>query len=826
MLKVLFVAYPAVPALGPAFTAGWPQLLYRMMQSLTQGGWHDCRLLAGNRFRREMPDASADERVQWIDDIGLHRQIQAADEEQGISSVLEAACHRPDQLESVGCRLTEQEIRRAAGKFVPDVVICFGMEMPLLKHLWPEAVVYNVETSAFSRKPFPFAIVLDEQGLHRNSLPVTHFDEIAQRGGSDFGHSMLTDLQAAATTAFARQDPFGSCDLRRQFERLALVPLQVSSYYSFDEETRYVTQFEYLHDVLIAAPPDVGVIAAEYIQWGEVLKAEGGADNVRYLRENFPNLISLPRFRSFHSSSPYLARHCDGVWSVASNLGLQAIFFERRLGSSGHSQNGVLAHDRRLGDFFRNLGSPVSDLHRPFLAWYLERYAIPFAMVEDSAWFCDYLQRRCAASREGAAALDALVPLAPAATLESSWLQLSNDPLADTYRSRENRLLRNAAAANIAARPGFHTQPSDGVRSADQATAFHGKYILLNDTRKIDDGMHLGCNVVTDWIEREMSQMGLSCFGRANHADDCQHILESPELEQVKLVVFNGEGSLHHDSSRARELFEFTRNMKQRGVTCVLLNTVWHENSEVLGNYLSDFELVTVRESESLSAIRIWRTDARLVPDISFAAFNALRMDAVQAYDERRPKPPCMVIDSVHSDLTDILYDFAEFHRFPFYCMGRLHPQRLIESHPLGPIEVNLQVWPQMLGSLERLTQSDSCLTGRYHGAVAALTLGLPTICLPSNTPKTQGMLRDAGIIDKAMLHETWESAGNIQRWEILQRQLSDWDGATQRAAERYRIEAIEKIEQLFTDIASLIPTRRSLIPQVWNRWRALNRAG
>ena len=95
------------------------------------------------------------------------------------------------------------------------------------------------------------------------------------------------------TLALDAVDPFGKVDLRAKFDRLFLLPLQVSNYYSFNEQTNYRTQFEYLLDVLSACPRDVGVIAVEYVQWGHILKSSGSGENVAYLKRNFPQLIFL-----------------------------------------------------------------------------------------------------------------------------------------------------------------------------------------------------------------------------------------------------------------------------------------------------------------------------------------------------------------------------------------------------------------------------------------------------------------------------------------------------------------------------------------------------
>jgi hypothetical protein len=131
--------------------------------------------------------------------------------------------------------------------------------------------------------------------------------------------------------------------LRSQFTRLCLLPLQVSNYYSFDQQAGYRTQFEFLIDVLSMAPEHVGIVATEYNEWGSVLKTDGPGENVNYLRQTFPNLIFHSNFRRWCSPSQFFVPCVDGVWSVSSNVGLQASLFDRLLGSPPTSHLAAIA---------------------------------------------------------------------------------------------------------------------------------------------------------------------------------------------------------------------------------------------------------------------------------------------------------------------------------------------------------------------------------------------------------------------------------------------------------------------------------------------------
>jgi hypothetical protein len=122
-------------------------------------------------------------------------------------------------------------------------------------------------------------------------------------------------------------DPFRAHDFGSRFDRLCLLPLQISNEFSFDGPVSYRTQFEYLYDVLVAAPKDIAVIVTEHPSGEPVLRRSGPNSNIDVLRRTFPNMIFLDEFRRYQSSSQFLVPRVDGVWSVSSSIGYQALLF-------------------------------------------------------------------------------------------------------------------------------------------------------------------------------------------------------------------------------------------------------------------------------------------------------------------------------------------------------------------------------------------------------------------------------------------------------------------------------------------------------------------
>ncbi len=689
---------------------------------------------------------------------------------------------------------------------MPDLIVTFSMQAEYLHSIWPEAPILNVEAGAFSRSPFAFSLYFDHMGIYRTSapagLPIWNLRNTLTTDSLD----LAADFRAWASDALSQEDPFRQHDYRAKFDCLALLPLQVSNWHSFDEYCNYKTQFEYLFDVLSAAPKDIGVIATEYVQWGNVFDASESGTNLEFLRRNFPNLIVPPTARKYASPSQYLAQHVDGVWSVSSNIGYQALLFGKRLGSPLRSFYRNVAHNHTPAEFFANLRHTASaEDQLPFLAWHLDRYLVPEALLDNGNWLLQYLDARRMAILGASNPLDAFVPIGDPEEIRRAWNLKPRKGRASRWANRGLQRLQREAKTEILLTK--HENQAEAARHpAPLCENDEGDgYILVNDTRAIDQALHLGRNVVVDYIHRQLSATGLRCLGTANTAEDCGTLLNAPEISKVRLIVFNGEGSLHLDKARCKALMEFCAYMKQRSVRCVLINTVWHENLDYLGELLPIFDLVTVRESISHSSIQRWRSDVTLVPDISFAAFREeLASTRRPSSSQSESTNQFAVIDNVNADVARTLAEFAEFHRFPYYLMGGLHVDSTVTDGAIA-YELNGMVFPRILRSAQTLRQMNAVLTGRFHGLTAALAAGTPVVSLASNMPKIEGLLKDIGVQNCSLLPADWLQLGHNQRYGAIEAMLANWNSSLLGRVDAWVNAAVANIDQMFMEIKKMV---------------------
>lgn len=457
-MKVACFVNPLVHARGPCFNYGWVEALAKLLQSLRQQARCECMLIAGGWFpewaaRHEKRHLLTGLRTVWLDEFLLYRRLRELGE---LPTALDAAAYRADDAKHPALRVVAEVVARDVDGFAPDIVIGFAGEANYLAQLWPAALRLHIERGQFGRDPYPFSMYFDHVGTHaRSAIGKVGGLKLAYPATSD-GRALVSAFRSQMAAAFNALDPFRSHDFRDRFDRLCLLPLQISNEFCFDGMVSYRTQFEYLYDVLAAAPSEVAVVVTEHPNGEPVLRRSGPAANLGALRGTFPNLIFLDEFRRYQSPAQFLVPRVDGVWSASSSVGYQALLFNRLLGSPSSTELADVAGATTLQDFFARLGERKSADVDAFLAWLLERYLVPAALLSDGRWLHDYLERRLQAARSAADPIDAFVPTADADRLLDAWtvtvprslamtpLQSGDDPsvtelLANLHEARRER---------------------------------------------------------------------------------------------------------------------------------------------------------------------------------------------------------------------------------------------------------------------------------------------------------------------------------------------------------------------------------------------------
>ena len=268
----------------------------------------------------------------------------------------------------------EAELRQAyldaLGDFEPDTIICWEFPTTTLRALFPRAVVIDLMPGAFMRPPYGRTVAFDPAGIYKNSALRTllggeirpSFEEVAA------WRKVSGEFRAFFETIEARKRVLDLVRPPRDFERYALLPLQVGSYFGYRDNCRFASQYDLLQSVMRQTDPGTGVIVTQYISnlfADEVLNK----DNAEFLRSAYPNMLYSPALNSLDNISQFIAPWADETISISSTVGLQAHFYGRKVTSPSTSHLAYVAGSVDL------LGAQDS------AALALSRYSLPWSRM-------------------------------------------------------------------------------------------------------------------------------------------------------------------------------------------------------------------------------------------------------------------------------------------------------------------------------------------------------------------------------------------------------------------------------------------------------------
>jgi hypothetical protein len=167
------------------------------------------------------------------------------------------------------------------------------------------------------------------------------------------------------------------------------------------------------------------------------LRRTGLYANLDLLRRSFPNMIFFEESRLYKTPSQFLVPRVDGVWTVSSSIGHQALLFDSTIGSPAGTEISHFADATTFAAFFDRLGQRHPNKSDALLAWLLERYIVPETIFSDGRWLKDYLERRIVAAGSAANPIDGFVEIADADRLMAAWTAPGADrplPKADLWK--------------------------------------------------------------------------------------------------------------------------------------------------------------------------------------------------------------------------------------------------------------------------------------------------------------------------------------------------------------------------------------------------------
>lgn len=189
--------------------------------------------------------------------------------------------------------------------------------------------------------------------------------------------------------------------------------------------------------------------------------------------------------------------------------------------------------------------------------------------------------------------------------------------------------------------------------------------------------------------------------------------------QEYDLLVVNGEGTMHHESSGFRKKMAEIESALASDKRVMLVNSVWQDNPQRYADILRRCERVVVREVLSQRALAEQGVSAEVAIDQSF-------------HDEIDESAP-------YTDLGGQVV-FTDFFSKEFECFVILNSKW---AQKFEYIDMAALSWSSLVRSLRT---ASVLVTGRHHAVYAACRARTPFLAMRGNTHKNEGLVATASI--------------------------------------------------------------------------------
>lgn len=216
-----------------------------------------------------------------------------------------------------------------------DAILLWENPVPFLEELYPNTLIVHQMPGAFSRAPFPSTVTFDVEGLYKDGSLHKFSNEIITSNQTNF--DLISEFSTNIKDIYQKLPYLLEKEINQQkHEKLALLPLQVSSHYAFQADTPYTTQMDYLLDVLNATPSNVGLITTQYVS-PKISDTVLNQDVHKTLKQNWKNLIYTSEFDKIPNISQHLLPQAQKVITCSSSVGIQAMLWSKEIEIYGNT---------------------------------------------------------------------------------------------------------------------------------------------------------------------------------------------------------------------------------------------------------------------------------------------------------------------------------------------------------------------------------------------------------------------------------------------------------------------------------------------------------
>jgi lipopolysaccharide biosynthesis protein len=370
-MRVLFYVEPLVERENPTWKAGWIEYFVKKISAaLTAEGIAETDLacVVPSALETVGRNVLPRSRVVSIDQTELVPRF-------GRSSLDVATAWYKGTASDEDLQEMAMLVQSRLGDFVPTCCVTLS-PAPFLKTAWRDVPVLHMECGLISRPPYPETVYFDPHGMHSEGALSIFAAALRNRIPSMDEQSLLSDIRhrycsSAPTQANPLVDLLTSA--LAPFDAAVLLALQFSNFYAYDADALFPDQYDLLVHTLNSVPRNVAVVVCEHPEHA-VLHPQ----TVTFLRSQYPNFIWHPQFREVYGTSHYIMPFVQGVVTVSSSVGLQALLWQKKLAVLGSGHLAAVCDTRQLSELPQLLGKNWDEEKDRALCWLLSSFHLPF----------------------------------------------------------------------------------------------------------------------------------------------------------------------------------------------------------------------------------------------------------------------------------------------------------------------------------------------------------------------------------------------------------------------------------------------------------------
>jgi len=288
--------------------------------------------------------------------------------------------------------------------------------------------------------------------------------------------------------------------------------------------------------------------------------------------------------------------------------------------------------------------------------------------------------------------------------------------------------------------------------------------VVLNDTRSEH---HHGCSRVMNCIDHYLKAYSTSIIYLAVGNNWQQNETFKRKIVTADVVIVNGEGTIHHNSSSGLALVKVANFAKKYGVKSYLINMTYQANNISYKAYLADFERIYVRESYSKSELADLGIDSEVVPDLTFSVTPdnheklnsdkifitcSVKRQVTLALEEKFISDENVSFSSIFNQNIARMEDIKLSRRLLNILKNNTLSQiikkiiRGVTSWLLPTKKIDWQAQYTHSEYADYLSQAKIVVCGRFHAMTICMNQGTNFLAIESNSHKVSGTLTDIGL--------------------------------------------------------------------------------